>query len=75
MKAIQIIYTCGTCSVADRKVALMERGETETIDEFMTRLTQRVSSDHIRQSPRCMARTMQFVKIPLADESKGIGAA
>lgn len=68
---LQVIYTCGTCLVKDRKVTIRHRKENEDVRDWMDDVVMTIARDHSRTSRHCHSRKMELVKIPY--EKSGLG--
>lgn len=55
---LQVIYTCGTCLVKDRKVTIRHRKENEDVRDWMDDVVMTIARDHSRTSRHCHSRKM-----------------
>ncbi len=69
----QVLYTCAPCGILDRKVTVAHRKHGEPIGKWMQHVSQRIADDHRSHSPLCTAKAMTNAKIPLLNETAGIG--
>lgn len=69
-----IWYSCHTCNLDRRKVAMTARGSKEPLDDFMERVKKRVSFDHTVTSPDCEDKYADIF-LATGDDQETIGGA
>lgn len=67
---IDVIYTCGTCNVRDKRVSVKAR-TTEDVKTWMDATVRILMRDHALCSPFCRAREFATVKIPINGDLVG----
>ena len=66
-------YTCNACGIDDVKVLVRARREDEDIKEWVENVMSWAIIDHHKIfSPKCRARTMANVKIPVGGKNKDL---
>ena len=71
---IGIKYKC-SCMRQEATLAISERSVVEDISEFMDRVAITVSRDHSTRSPLCVARQMEYAKVPIDAQTGAVGGA
>lgn len=70
---MDIIYKCA-CMPVEVTLSIMARPDGGDIVDWVENcLGASVAVDHRARSPRCRARAMEYVKIPVDDAAAGIG--
>lgn len=57
-------YSCPLCGLHRTPIEVPARG-TETVTAWMDATVAKISADHKRRSPRCTARTLKELMIPM----------
>lgn len=71
---ITVLFSCDGCGLADKKVEIRFRRPDEDIAHWMNHVAGAVSRCHSAARPRCRARKMKELKIPLPPvEGLGVG--
>lgn len=65
---ITCLFSCDGCGLVNSPVKMSPRVEGEDILEWMEKLTEKISEQHLFLSPVCNSRKMKEVKIPLPKE-------
>lgn len=68
-ETIELLYTCGTCTVIDRPLTVPVRGE-EDVKAWMDATIKLLVIDHQKQTPGCTATSFKMVKIPSDNRTK-----
>ncbi len=70
---LTVLYSCDQCGLKDQLVQVPERAEKDNVGAwFENTVIPCLSRDHQAHSPNCHPRTLQDIKIPIA-ENGGIG--
>lgn len=69
---MKIFYKC-RCMKAEAVIDVPDRRPEGELMEWMGLVQHAIAVDHKALSPRCMAVAMEYAKIPLEDETQGIG--
>lgn len=69
---ITVLYTCKGCDLVEAKTFVRTRKPGESILAWMEEIRDAVGNDHSIRSPTCKAQACDL-KIPVHDETKGIG--
>lgn len=69
-----VLYKC-KCMQDQVGVEIRPRGSHENIEDWMIVLSEALSSHHKNLNSNCMETKMEYVKIPISENSKGIGMA
>lgn len=67
---IEIRYKC-RCLPEEVSFQMRERVQHEEILEFMNHVQQAIAVDHNNRSPLCMAREMEYAKVPVEGDTIG----
>lgn len=73
-KELTVKYKCA-CMQDEGSLTMKARRHGEDIDDFMGRLQRELGRDHAARNPLCRADKVEFVKVPLDEESGQVGGA
>lgn len=62
---IDVRYSCAGCKLTEIHVDVPARESDEDVAAWMDRTIRVLAADHWRRSPRCTAKSLQEVKIPV----------
>jgi hypothetical protein len=63
---ITVMYSCTLCGNRDTPVKVPARESEMPVVEWMERTIALVGADHHRTNPRCIARQLHDLKIPIS---------
>lgn len=66
---IKVRYTCTLCATLDVVVTVPARGD-EDVGKWLDQTAAYIGDDHRRRSPKCVARKMTNLKIPITGADK-----
>ena len=66
---ITLIYTCVPCGLHNVTLNVKARQE-ESVTEWMDSILPLIAQDHSSRSPRCIARELTNLKIPITNAEK-----
>lgn len=74
-KMIQVLYTCGECSLTDVKLNVPAREKSEQIGPWIRATSGKIAVDHRLKSPQCKSPKIKDLKIPLnTDANSPVGS-
>ena len=63
--SIFVEYSCARCGIAERGVAVRERGPAETLPDWTKSANLVIAADHRLKSPACSGPAIAIFDIPL----------
>lgn len=70
---IEVLYSCHSCGIKERKVKIRLRYLNEDVLVWMKHVIECVSIDHRSVAPICFAKTLDNLYIPLPPQDSDLG--